>query len=103
MTISAIQEGSTQRREYSVLSIDHEAEQDINAREAEYGADGFRVLRDEEAMQAATVRELHEQYKSIVLEAVTQDTAYRNACGHSDYENAVIEAMPLSTVLSWGR
>ena len=38
-----------------------------------------------------TLRELHEQYKPIVLEAVTQDTAYRNACGHSDYENAVIE------------
>ena len=91
VTVSAASEGSVQRREYSVLSIDHEAEQDINAREAEYGADGFRVLRDEEAMQAATVRELHEQYKSIVLEAVTQDTAYRNACGHSDYENAVIE------------
>lgn len=91
VTVSAASEGSVQRREYSVLSIDHEAEQDINAREAEYGADGFRVLRDEEAMQAATVRELHEQYKSIVREAVTQDTAYRNACGHSDYENAVIE------------
>ena len=91
VTVSAASEGSAQRREYSVLSIDHEAEQDINAREAEYGADGFRVLRDEEAMQAATVRELHEQYKSIVREAVTQDAAYRNACGHSDYENAVIE------------
>ena len=91
VTVSAASEGSAQRREYSVLSTGHEAEQDINAREAEYGADGFRVLRDEEAMQAATVRELHEQYKSIVLEAVTQDTAYRNACGHSDYENAVIE------------
>ena len=91
VTVSTASEGSAQRREYSVLSIDHEAEQDINAREAEYGADGFRVLRDEEAMQAATVRELLEQYKSIVLEAVTQDTVYRDACGHSDYENAVIE------------
>ena len=38
-----------------------------------------------------TLRELHEQYKPIVLEAVTQDIRYRNACGHSDYENAVIE------------
>ena len=38
-----------------------------------------------------TLRELHEQYKPIVLETVTQDTRYRNACGHSDYENAVIE------------
>ena len=91
VTVSTASEGSAQRREYSVLSTGHEAEQDINAREAEYGADGFRALRDEEAMQAATVRELHEQYKSIVREAVTQDAAYRNACGHSDYENAVIE------------
>lgn len=38
-----------------------------------------------------TLWELHEQYKPIVLEAVTQDIRYRNACGHSDYENAVIE------------
>ena len=38
-----------------------------------------------------TLRELHEQYKPIVLEAVTQDIRYRNACGHSDYENAAIE------------
>lgn len=38
-----------------------------------------------------TLRELHERYKPIVLEAVTQDIRYRNACGHSDYENAVIE------------
>ena len=38
-----------------------------------------------------TLRELHERYKSIVLEAVTQDIRYRNACGHSDYENAMIE------------
>ena len=62
VTVSAASEGSAQRREYSVLSTGHEAQQ-----------------------------ELHEQYKSIVREAVTQDTAYRNACGHSDYENAVIE------------
>ena len=91
VTVSATLEGSTQRREYSVLSIDHEAEQDINAHEAEYGADGFRAFRDEEAIQAATLRELHEQYKPIVMEAVIQDIRYRNACGHSDYENAVIE------------
>ena len=91
VTVSATLEGSAQRQEYSVLSIDPEAEQDINDHEAEYGADGFRAFRDEEAIQAATIRELHEQYKPIVLEAVTQDIRYRNACGHSDYENAVIE------------
>ena len=38
-----------------------------------------------------TLRELHEKYKPIVLEAVSQDIRYRNACGHSDYENAMIE------------
>ena len=38
-----------------------------------------------------TLRELHEKYKPIILEAVTEDTRYRNACGHSDYESAVIE------------
>ena len=38
-----------------------------------------------------TLRELHEQYKPIVLEAVTKDTRYQNTCGHSDYESAVIE------------
>ena len=91
VTVSAALEGSAQRREYSVLSIDHEAEQDINDHEAEYGADGFREFRDEEAIQAATLRELYAQYKPIVLEVVTQDVRYRNACGHSDYENAMIE------------
>ena len=39
----------------------------------------------------STLRELHEKYKPIILEAVTQDARYRNACGHSDYESAVIE------------
>ena len=49
-------------------------------------------VADHEAEAAKpTLRELHEQYKPIVLEAVTQDIRYRNACGHSDYENAVIE------------
>ena len=48
VTVSAAMEGSTQRREYSLLSIDHEAEQAINAQEAEFGADGTRVFRDAE-------------------------------------------------------
>ena len=50
------------------------------------------VLREDVPEQPIpTLRELHEQYKPIVLEAVIQDIRYRNACGHSDYENAVIE------------
>ena len=92
VTISAVPEGGKERQEYSMPSIDHEAEQHINAQEAEFGADVIRVFRDTEPEQAApTIRELHEKYKPIVMEAVTQDTRYRNACGHSDYENAMIE------------
>ena len=90
VTISAVPEGGKERQEYSMPSIDHEAEQAIDAQEAEFGADGTRVFRETEA-EAPTIRELHEKYKPIVMEAVTQDTRYRNACGHSDYENAVIE------------
>ena len=91
VTISAIPEGGKERQEYSMPSIDHEAEQHINTQEAEFGADGTRVFRETEAAAAPTIRELHEQYKPIVLAAVMGDVPYRNACGHSDHENAVIE------------
>ena len=91
VTISAVPESGKERQEYSMPSIDHEAEQHINAQEAEFGADGTRVFRETEAAAAPTIRELHEKYKPLVMEAVTQDIRYRNACGHSDYENAMIE------------
>ena len=38
-----------------------------------------------------TLREQFEQYKPVVTAAISEDVAYRNACGHSDRENAVIE------------
>ena len=91
VTISAVPKGGRERQEYSMPSIDHEAEQHINAQEAEFGADGTRVFQETEAAAAPTIRELHEQYKPIVLAAVMEDVPYRNACGHSDHENAVIE------------
>lgn len=37
------------------------------------------------------LEELLEQYKPVVTAAIMEDTAYRNACGHTDHENAVIE------------
>ena len=91
VTISAVPEGGRERQEYSMPSIDHEAEQHIDAQEAEFGADGNRVFRDTEATTSPTIRELYEQYKPVVTAAISEDTAYRNACGHSDRENAVIE------------
>ena len=92
VTISAVPEGGKERQEYSMPSIDHEAEQAIDAQETEFGADGTSVFRDTEPEQATpTIRELHEKYKPIVLAAVMEDVPYRNACVHSDRENAVIE------------
>ena len=38
-----------------------------------------------------TVQIQLERYRPIVIAAVSEDIAYRNACGHSDRENAEIE------------
>lgn len=45
----------------------------------------------EEETPKPTLGEQFEQYKPVVTAAISEDTAYRNACGHSDRENAVIE------------
>ena len=77
---------------YTLRSVDHEAEAAIDAQEAEFGADGTRVFRDPAAEQVQpTVQERLEHYRPVVMAAVSEDTAYRNACGHSDRENAEIE------------
>ena len=61
-----------------------------------------KELAEEDAIQAQqpeveeetpkpTLREQFEQYKPVVTASISEDAAYRNACGHSDRENAVIE------------
>ena len=61
-----------------------------------------KELAEEDAIQAQqpeveeetpkpTLREQFEQYKTVVTAAISEDAAYRNACGHSDRENVVIE------------
>ena len=61
-----------------------------------------KELAEEDAIQAQqpemeeetpkpTLGEQFEQYKPVVTATISEDTAYRNACGHSDRENAVIE------------
>ena len=45
----------------------------------------------EEETPKPTFGEQFEQYKPVVTATISEDTAYRNACGHSDRENAVIE------------
>ena len=92
VTIAEAPDFRGERRVYTLCSVDHEAEAAIDAQEAEFGADGTRVFRDPAAEQAQpTVQERLEHYRPVVMAAVSEDTAYRNACGHSDRENAEIE------------
>ena len=92
VTIAEASDFRGERHIYTLRSIDHEAEAAINAYEAEFGADGTRVFRDPTAEQVQpTVQERLEHYRPVVMAAVSEDTAYRNACGHSDRENAEIE------------
>ena len=92
VTISRIGDSNHKHTAYTLPSIDHEAENAINAQEAEFGADGMRVFRDPtEDTPQPTVQERLEHYRPVVMAAVSEDTAYRNACGHSDRENAGIE------------
>ena len=92
VTISTKGENSPERHTYTLRSVDHEAEAAINAQEAEFGADGTRIFRDPAAdAPQPTVQERLEHYRPVVMAAVSEDTPYRNACGHSDRENAEIE------------
>ena len=92
VTIAEAPDFRAERHIYTLRSIDHEAEAAINAYEAEFGADGTKVFRDPAAdVPQPTVQDRLEHYRPSVMAAVSEDTAYRNACGHSDRENAEIE------------
>ena len=92
VTIAAAQETGTERRVYTLRSVDHEAEAAIDAQEAEFGADGTRVFRDPAAEQAQpTVQELFERYRLSMGNALSKDEAFLNACRNSDRQNAYLE------------
>ena len=92
VTIAAAQKTGTERRVYTMRSVDHEAEAAIDAYEAEFGADGTRVFRDPATVQPQpTVAELFEGYKLTVGNALVADDAFLNACRNSDRENAYLE------------
>ena len=81
VTISAIAAGETQRKTYTMRSIDHEAERAIDAAEAEFGADGYRAF-------GSTVSKPEE---SPFVAQVMQD-AKAIAAGEESYERfSVIE------------
>ena len=79
VTISAVAYNTNKRNVYTLSSNNSETERDIDAQETE----------DEPSLSDVEISLA--QYKPIVAAAITGDMAYRNACGHSDYENAVIE------------
>ena len=92
VTIAAIPGTGTERRIFTLVSNDHEAEAAINAQEAEFGADGTRVFHAPEAdLTQPTVQDYLDRYTPVVIAVVSEDMAYRNACGHTDRENAQIE------------
>ena len=92
VTIAAAQETGTERRVYTLRSVDHEAEAAIDAYEAEFGADGTRVFRDPAAdAPQPTVQELFGRYRLSVGNALSKDEAFLNACRNSDRQNAYLE------------
>ena len=94
VTISAADENSRERRTYTMRSIDHEAERATDAYEAEFGADGYRAFpgnRPEDEPAVSDVQAQLDKYLPVVQAAIEQDIRYRNACGHSDRENAATE------------
>ena len=69
------------------LSAQEQAELEQRQEEADLAeADAMAAQQAELSIQDSL-----EQYKPIVRTALEADTAYRNACGHSDHENAVVE------------
>ena len=90
VTIAETPDFRGERHIYTLRSVGHEAA--IDAQEAKFGADGSNVFHDPAAdAPQHTVQERLEHYRPVVMAAVSEDTAYRNACGHSDRENAGIE------------
>ena len=92
-------DGTYQQLTLNLFLSEAEQIQQIDEAESVKTPSAFSFAQEQPQPEAAdhepeaaklTLRELHERYKPIVLEAVTKDTRYQNTCGHSDYESAVI-------------
>ncbi len=89
VTVSAVDASSGERRVYTLLSVDHEAERAIDAHEAEFGADGHRAFPNNvpDATQS-TDRELFERH----MPARYQVVAYHH------FENGFDERLEYQTL-----
>ena len=92
--------GTYQQLTLNLFLTEAEQIQQIDEAESVKTPSAFSFAQEQPQPEAAdhepeaakpTLRELHERYKPIVLEAVTKDTRYQNTCGHGNYESAVIE------------
>ncbi len=104
VTISGIEQLSGERRVFSLSSVDHAAERDIDTHEAESGADGTRVFF-EAVPEHLTVREHLEQYKPVVIAAVSENTRYRTPVAIPTVNAAIsatrcTQCSPYSTIWS---
>ena len=59
----------------------------IHQKMQQYGTENLSAYLRKMALEMC----IRDRYKPVVTAAIFEDAAYRNACGHSDRENAVIE------------
>lgn len=91
VTISPLNTVVNEHLSYSLAKLDEvEPEAAEPVLTSESGANA-PVSEPETEPAKPTIREQFERYKPVIKDAVSEDMAYRNACGHSDHENAVIE------------
>lgn len=91
VTISPLNTVVNEHLSYSLAKLETtEAEVTVPVLSSETGANA--PVSEEKTEEAKpTIRELFDRYKPVIKDAISEDNRYRNACGHSDHENAVIE------------
>ncbi len=91
VTISPLNTVINEHLSYSMAKLEQpEAEVAEPVLSAETGANA-PVPEGNAEEPKPTIRELFDRYKPVIKDAISEDMPYRNACGHSDHENAVIE------------
>ena len=91
VTIAPIDDDTKEHTSYSLPVLSQERDlpaEDIS--DAETGA--YAPAADLKTQEETTDTEsAMEHYKPIIVQTISEDVPYRNACAHSDHENAAIE------------
>ena len=86
--------GTYQQLTFNLFLSEAEQIQNIDEAENVKASSAFSFAQkdiDHTEPPQPALEDVLEQYKPVVTAAIMEDTAYRNACGHTDHENAVIE------------